>query len=501
MGVIDSPGADGWRRILDQERIAHRRVAGPEAKVITASGVPPAWGEAYVATGGVLIVSGASEVPFDGGTRHPLTAISGFWTPATNRWCAAPTLATLFGGDGEGTARQHEDRLVKYGSDPDRFPVVLTSKTGNGAFVYTGIPLTDLLMAYGDRLRPFSEFTPITERVAAIDKADVADTLLHMLRLAFRLAALPMVRVARFPRGAPSVLILRVDVDGVYAPHTQELIDAAIHVALPASFFINAELCERYPGLPHSWPANFEVGQHARTHTLYQEVRENYDNLLGGQAWVEQYVGRPVTSFVAPRGMWNASLGQALAQIGYRCSSDFGLDFDSLPFRADSGVLQVPVHPYSPERALRWAEEQGVEGPTATETRDMYLAVLKRQLSLGRPMHVYGHPEVLGAMAREVVPAIAAFGRDRGVPALTLASYAEFWERREASTPRIRIDRSGDRVAIEGVEAATYIDVEISQAVQLRVGGEAAVRRPGLHRIPPHTDFSSRSRQVVRGGR
>ncbi|MFG1706988.1 polysaccharide deacetylase family protein [Nonomuraea sp. M3C6] len=468
VGVVADGGAAGWLRVLAQEGIAHQIADIPDSPVVLVSGRSPAWLEAYVAKGGVAVVSGARQLPFDIDDAGS-AVVSGFETPVGGRFCAAPGLVTRFPGAGEGVLRLHEDRIVKYGSDPDRFPVVLSRRIGAGAIVYSGVALTELLMAQGDRLRAFCEFTEVTERVAAVDKADVADTLLHMLRLGFQRAGLPMVRLPRFPGGARSVFILRVDVDGAYAPHTQNLVDAARAANLPASFYVNADLSSRFPGLPDSWPAEFEVGQHAQAHTLFDTYEENLANLKEGRAWVEARVGRDVTSFVAPRGMWNASLGEALAQIGYSYSSEFGLDFDSLPFRAEGGILQVPVHPYSPERASRWAEERGVTPPGGEETRDYFLAVMRRQLALGRPMHVYGHPEVLGGMADTVVPAMAAFALREQTPCLTLGAYAAFWQRREEAYPTVRYDLAAGTLQASPADSSLPLIIEVWEPTNVRV--------------------------------
>jgi peptidoglycan/xylan/chitin deacetylase (PgdA/CDA1 family) len=482
IGVMADGGAAGWRRILVQEGIAHQETDRPEWPIVLVSGRPPGWLESYVTGGGVAVISGSRDLPFDIDSAGTAT-VSGFDAPLSGRWCAAPGLVQLYQGVGEGLLRVHEDRVVKYGADPDLFPVVLTHRAGAGAIVYTGVALTELLMAQGDRLRSFSEYTPVTERVAAVDKADVADTLLHMLRLAYRLARLPMVRLARFPDGSPSVFILRVDVDGAFAPHTQNLVDAARDADLPASFYVNSDLCTRFPGLPESWPDEFEVGQHAKAHTLFGTFDENLANLKEGRAWAEARVGRSVTSFVAPRGMWNAQLGAALTQLGYWYSSDFGLDFDSLPFRAEADILQLPVHPYSPERANRWAEERGVAPPDGEKTRDYYLAVLRRQLTLGRPMHVYGHPEVLGGMAREVVPALAAFARQEQVPCLTLGDYAHFWRRREQTYPTVISDPTAGTLRVSLADPSLPVVVEAWERTEVRIEERDRRVPAGVHQF------------------
>lgn len=74
--------------------------------------------------------------------------------------------------------------MPKYDSDPDVLPVLATHGAGRGTVLYSPVALTELLIAEGDRLRRFSELSPVTERVSAVDKADVADTLLaHHPRL------------------------------------------------------------------------------------------------------------------------------------------------------------------------------------------------------------------------------------------------------------------------------------------------------------------------------
>ncbi len=354
----------------------------------------------------------------------------------------------MFECDGEGELRLHEDRVVKYGVDPDRYPAVITVRHGRGAIVASGIPLTDLLGAPGDRLRTFCDFSPVTERVATVDKAAVAETLLAMLRKAFDLAGLPLVTVARFPGGSPSVFILRVDVDGIYGDRMRRLALEAARHEVPASFFLNGDYSQVHPGRIDGWSDQMEIGQHAWLHTLLETREENRENLERGARWMRSDLGASPRSFVAPRGLWNRSLGEAIADMGYRYSSDFGLDFDSLPFRSDGGVLQVPVHPYSPERATVWAAEVGEDPPTADDVVHHYLSAIRAQVRHGRPAHIYGHPEVLGTMAEQVLSAVCSLGDELGLPRLTLGDYADFWIGREGLTPRVSMDTASRRAHV-----------------------------------------------------
>jgi len=466
VGLRDGDG--GWRRILDQERIGFRHADIAGAPIVLLSGEAPDWLEDFVAGGGVAVLSGAlpecSLLPT--GTRITIT---GFTPPGRQYRCSATSLVTAFPGSGEGELRLHEDRVVKYGADPDRFPVVLTVRRGTGALIATGVPLTDLLTAAGDRLRRFTRLSPVTERVASVDKAEIADTLLHMLREAFRIAGLPLVTLPRFPRGSPSVLILRVDVDGVFGTNLQTLAQLGEQRDLAMSFFINADLSEAHPGPMHQWGPRSEVGQHAARHTLMESRNDNLANLLEAESWMQAKVGVRPSSFVGPRGMWNARLGEALSTLGYRYSSDFGLDFDSLPFRADAGVLQVPVHPYSPERATVWADEVGRPRPSSDEVREHYLWVMAQQVRAGRAAHVYGHPEVLGAMAADIVPALHDFATEHKLPDLTLGEYADFWLSREAVTPHVVL--SGEELSITMADIGLPAQVSGGEGLHVVVNG------------------------------
>ncbi len=518
--VVVGPATGGWVRLMQQEGIDHE-VVGDRAEpvgldrgaVVLTDAFVPTWAQEHLAAGGTVVVSGLRHLP---GTDEPprRALISGFRVPGTGRRASAPATVTVLGTlpgpptrpcavsarpDADaGEIRLHEDRVPKFGTDPDVFPVVRVDRVGAGVLVHSPVALTELVDAEGDRLRAFATETPVTERVSAVDKADVVDTMLHLLRTGFRAAGLPLVRLGRFPGGAPSVLILRVDVDGAFGTRTQALLDAAGAAGVPASFYVNGDLCEAHPGLPATWPASVEVGQHGQVHTLFDTEDENLRNLRAGERAAALATGRRVRSFVAPRGLWNPALGRALGALGYEYSSDFGLDLDSLPFRDPTGILQVPVHPFSPERAARWADESGVQPMTAQQTADYYTSVARRQVALGRPVHVYGHPERLGPMADVVVPALARLARRTGSPALTLAGYAAFWAGRERARLTVHLDPATERVEVQTIGVPDGLDLLVDAPGTrtpgvLVVDGVAHATVPqGTTRVTPgrHRDHS-----------
>lgn len=477
----------GWRRVLDQERIAWREVEDGNAPVIAFDGALPDWTEQYVLDGGVALISGAlPDQPFLPGGM--LVSVTGFVPPGRSSRSVAPGLATVFAAPGSGEVRLHENRIPKYGTDPDTFPVVHAVRHGRGAVVATGLQLAALLAAPGDRLRRFAEFSQVTERVAAVDKADIADTLLHMLRRGFELAGLPLVVLHRFPEGAPSVLLLRVDVDGVFGENTMAICLEAARQELAASVYVNGDLSSRHPGRLGPWPERVEVGQHAWTHTLFDGLDDNLANLQRAHAWMSDELGRTPNSFVAPRGLWNRGLGGALLAMGYRYSSDFGLDYDSLPFRPGTGELQVPVHPYSPERATVWAAEEGFPPPTADDVLGHYLQALDRQVTRGRPVHLYGHPEVLGRMADAVLPPLVRRARELGLPDMTVGEFADFWIQRESVVPDVVLDVDQGVLDVRLADSEAPIDVSsIAAPVEVVVNGRRRGRVSERVTVPVKT--------------
>lgn len=459
-------GAMGWLRILEQERLPYVEDAGQEATVTLFADTVPAWMEDYVMRGGVAVVSGAPLTPGLLPSGQP-AVISRFRSPGNDSTAASPCLAVLFSGGGFGEVRLHEDRRVKRGVDPDVYPLVLETALGRGRIIFTGVPLTDLLAAGGDRLRRFSAVSELSERVATADKAEIADVLVWMLRRAVVAAGFPYLRVVRYPGGAPSVFILRVDVDGIYGENARSIAEAAASQGIRASFFFNGSLCEEVPGDLGSWTEGHEVGHHGYYHTVYDTVEDNVRNLERGAEWVRSHLGRDPRGFVAPRGLWNQALEEALVKQDDPYSSDFALDFDSLPFHTPGGVLQIPVHPFSPERAAVFRAEMGLPPPTAEDITAHYLYAVRNQVRHGRPAHLYGHPEVLGATASEVVPAIVREIRHLGARPLTVGEFYSWWTERHSTGLAVAYDPDREVLEIttsgrvEGIEAFDHPSLEV----------------------------------------
>jgi peptidoglycan/xylan/chitin deacetylase (PgdA/CDA1 family) len=467
--------AAGWARILRQEKLPWDAVEGPERPVILFDGHLPSWCERYVEQGGVALITGAPAAGDLLGHSSAAT-LTRFRGPGRDRDAVLPCLARIFEGEGEGEIRLHENRKPKSGQLADIRPAVLVRPHGRGWFIYTGLPLATHLMATGDGLRACSDASNVTERIANVDKAELADAMVWMLATALAKLGLPYVRLARFPERARSVFLFRVDVDGLFGTRCRALAEVAQAHGVRGSFYFNASLCRSHPGeLSRDWLGTHEIANHADVHDLFDGVDANRANLQAGLRWLEESLGVRTTGYVAPRGLWNEALDRAMAELGLLYSSDFGLDIDSLPFFTPAGLLQVPVHPFSAERLAVHQEDAGFGPPSPRSVLDHYLSALERQVALRRPAHLYGHPEVLGRMADMVLPELFAAVRRLGLPNMTVGAYAAWWRERDKAELALFVDEAG---RLE-VEAAWDVALRSDRADAALVNGRPHRLEPG----------------------
>jgi peptidoglycan/xylan/chitin deacetylase (PgdA/CDA1 family) len=487
LGLTVLPGRStwAWTTALEQDGWAHRTAPQPQSPIAVTTGAVGSDLRSWVEHGGILVVDEAAGGDGTVPESERTATVTGFEEPAWHSWVAAPGVVHLHEGSGGGELRVHEDRVVKHGLAQGRYPVVLHRRLGRGHIVWTGMPLTALLAAHGDRLRPVAAWSEVTERASTVDKAGVTETLAWMVHQAAQHAGLPIVRRAAWPGGAPSVFVLRVDVDGVFGDRARRLGEVAEAHGVRATFLLNRELVDRHPGDLGSWLDAHDVGQHADLHDLHDSPADDRRNLAAGEAWVRELTGRTPVGFVAPRGLWSPSLDRALAKLGYRWSSDFGLATDLRPFRPTGPVLQVPVHAYSPERAVHWAREHRRPTPAADDIRRHYLRHLDEQVRRHRPVHIYGHPEVLGDVAASVLPSVIQRAEQAGLSKLTLAELVSWWEQRE----RVQVSATwsvgprGAELRIEQSDRSVHLDVDLPVPAQVLLNGEELSRERGVVRL------------------
>ncbi|MDO9028075.1 MAG: hypothetical protein Q7U68_04350, partial [Candidatus Roizmanbacteria bacterium] len=131
--------------------------------------------------------------------------------------------------------------------------------------------------------------------------------------------------------------------------------------------------------------------------------------------------------FAAPFGKWNASLAQAIRDLGFSYSSEFSYDYDNLPspsfvYHGLPGTLQIPVHPICIGSLRR-------QGFTSIEMTGYFIDEIEKKLKMREPIVLYHHPTHENL---DVVENIFRKIKDLNIPTMKMCEYADWWKKRAA---------------------------------------------------------------------
>ena len=447
---------DGWKVFCEQEK--HPFACGSEmtqAPVVLCEGEIPPWLGDYMERGGWAIISGAEpgKLPFDTDCRGEAVIENAL---LCNEGLPARIASSLyvFKGDGEGLIALHEKRIIKEGLHPDEYPAFLLRLFGKGGCWYTGIAISGLIGMQGDILRNIDHFSEVTERITSVDKHLIFACMRHYMKNVWRKAGYPYVRLGYYPKGYKSMFCFRVDGDGIYG-NIGRLADAAKKENIPVSFFVNRELCETDADEIAAVQDSLCIGNHGVVHNLQEDYESNKRNIEDCERWMADLGIRSGEGFVAPRGMWNFDLSDALKDLGFTYTSDFGYCVYDLPFYPYDrgkrrGVKQIPVSPFSCERCSVQFREEGKGEVTSAFVSSYFTKLMDLQYRMGMPSILYSHPEVFGSICEEVFPEIRKKLETMESWVTTLSAIDQWWDERDRVNYEAYFDVSRMTAVIEG---------------------------------------------------
>jgi len=457
-GLYNASDADneGWRILLEREKHPFIPVERAEGcTVLVCEGELPPDALEFMEKGGMVVFTGASpkKLPFEADYRFR-AVVENIELPDTEGLCRIISAVQVFGGEGEGLIRVHEKRKIKAGIHHDEYPAAVFKAIGKGGCWFSGVPLSMLVTAMGDTLRNVDDFSAFTERVVSVDKHKVLKFMKRLLRDAYKKLELPYLRLSYYPEGYRNFFTFRADLDGIFGNLTH-FCEAAEACNIPISMFANKLMCEDEAEQIRNVSDMHYIGNHSRLHNLYTDFEDNLKNLTDAEEWMAEEGIAAKKGFVAPRGLWNPNLQKALEQLDYEFTSDFGYVNFGLPFfpyidGRRSEVLQIPVSPFSTERAnVQAREEWGREGITPEEVTDYFLTLLEQQYRDAEPSVIYSHPEVFGSFAEKVFPHIRAFlDKHPDIWVTSMDKVSDWWKARDKADYTAEYSDAG--VAISG---------------------------------------------------
>ncbi len=400
--------------------------------------------------------------------------------------------------------------------DPQRFPVLILNRAcpeswiasylkGGGSLVLEGdgtapggwktlgpvetVPfrLERAAPWRGSRLKKFKlDDMEVTETVAAAPYAPVRRQLREILRRAFWARGLPLVHGWYYPNDYQSVFSFRFDLDEYDAEDFDRFLQLVKRYGSWMTCFPSMKTYEsRLDALRRLADLGVDFGSHAYVHHVYASRKQNHWNLERAEALLKPVVGT-VRGFSAPHGTWHPSLQAVLEERGYGYSSEFGLDYDNLPYYPWQGgrfspVLQIPTHPVC----------EGVffehYGPCPERVAAYLNRVLAYKLRDREPALFFGHPtrrigrypEIFELVARQVESRPEVWKTD-------FRSWAAWWERRAGLQFTIKI-QDGKICGTGGGEdlrLAVWSDPERVQLVSFQDLARG-VGQPEIKQVPP----------------
>ena len=227
-----------------------------------------------------------------------------------------------------------------------------------------------------------------SEVVSRVSKGKIREIVFQIVQQCFLKLNIPLIQKWYYPSGNKNVFIFRIDTDFCSAEDAKNLYALCEKYGINATWFVDTNdekmLSEVYPSF-----TQHEIALHCERHKVYDSYKENCDNILCAQEKLKQY-DLNVKGFAAPFGEWNEALGKALEDLNFEYSSEFGLDYDDLPFYPYfddnfSSVMQIPVHPISVGRLRR-------SHFTNQEMTNYYRSIIDYKFSRNMPVILYHHP-------------------------------------------------------------------------------------------------------------
>ena len=448
---------DGWQVVCEQEKIPCRLTDKPECPVMVFERFVPDWLEDFMANGGIAVVTDADPKLLKFSTDCVCEASIEYanLTELDSKIARVQSVVNVFDGSGLGKMTLHENRVLKYGIEPDVFPVFLFHSQGKGGCWYTGLPMTRLVTVLGDTLRSTTDLVGFSERVISVDKYLIIKALRFMLIKAFEQRGLPYVHLWYYPENYQSAFAFRIDVDGIYGDNLGMISKAALENDITLTFYVNKMLCESEEERLSEIDKSHEIGNHSGIHNLYTGFEDNVKNIIECGEWLNKLEIKNGPWFVSPRGLWNYNLNKALEATGYRYTSDFGyciFGFPIYPYYKGQrmGVLQIPIDPFSTERAFNYAEEMNMEKPSQESIAEYFLKSIDEQYSSNMPIFLYSHPQRFGPMSSYVFPKIKSKLENMNIWRTTLSGFSEWWTIRDKVCYRAEFDEQKNTVYIKG---------------------------------------------------
>ena len=318
------------------------------------------------------------------------------------------------------------DKTAQYLSDQNGRKSISLNSIGKGYLLVLPSYLTSSILETKIVRRNFptsiKKVFP-SEKVSRTSKGSIRRIIYKALKVLFHRQGLPFVHLWYFPNNHQSIFSFRVDTDSASKAEIESFYQICKSNNISATWFVDVKSQENHIDY-FSKMENQEIGFHCYTHRIYSDYNSNYQDISRGLSILKD-AGIELKGYAAPFGDWNFQLGRLIEEMGFEYSSEFGCDYDDLPFNPYTGdhfsiTLQIPIHPISSRRlSLAKHNEQ--------QMLEYYLQVMQQKLFLNEPIIFYHHPihghfEIFDQIFKEM--------NKKNIPNMNLYDFNLWWRRR-----------------------------------------------------------------------
>jgi hypothetical protein len=292
------------------------------------------------------------------------------------------------------------------------------------------------------------------ERVSTVSRGGIRKLVARSLEILHHHRGLPYAHLWYYPEDAESIFSFRVDTDQARPVEIDALYKLVRLHEVPTAWFVDVKNQQLF--LPmFSSMEHQEIGAHCYEHKVFNDVQQNESNIRQALS-VLKGSGMKPEGFVAPFGIWNEGLGNAIRNAGFVYSSEFAYDYDNLPSFPVLGteystVLQTPIHPIGIGNLRR-------QGYSDEQMKKYFDFVAGMKLSNREPLVFYHHPK---DGHHDVLKHLFEIVKNPRVVPMFLGEYANWWKRRLKVKPQI--ESSGSTLRVSGNKGSDTCWMRISR--------------------------------------
>lgn len=350
-------------------------------------------------------------------------------------------------------------------------------QVGKGILAHLPFDVNQLLLDTRSRRKNFyfrKDRLP-SEIVATVSKGNLRRLVAGVLQFLHLRRGVPFVHKWYFPEAEESIFTFRIDTDKGSQEEIDRLFALCEGESVPAIWFLDTKSHEAWLGRFRDFGAQ-QVGIHCYRHLTYSTYKENLKNLCDARSLLENAGIRPEGAS-APYGTWNPGIARSYESLGVSFSSEFSLDYDSLPFfpyfdGKFSSVLQIPIHPICVGSMNR-------AGYTSEEMKEYFRRIIDKKILEREPICLYHHPT---HRQWDVIRDVFEYVRSKRIRTMSYAEYAKWWQTRGSVQTRLEYDEQ--KIRFFAGQALVWWRIVFPDASEAILQPQDVIRIDSIQRRP-----------------